>query len=84
MIYSILSRCIEELSKENPKLDYIRGMLEVLAEQEKPKEITNAEAFKINGELMKTIPPIISKDEGSILDGMAKAAMKNMPKIEEA
>lgn len=27
---NILKKCIEELSSEKPKLDYVRGMLEVL------------------------------------------------------
>jgi hypothetical protein len=34
---NILQKCIDELAKENPKLDYIRGMLEVLVEQEPEK-----------------------------------------------
>lgn len=31
---NIIKKCIDELNKENPKLDYVRGMLEVLFEQE--------------------------------------------------
>lgn len=36
----ILQKCLDELSKESPKLDYVRGMLEVLIEQDnKPQPI---------------------------------------------
>lgn len=33
---NILKKCIEELAKPEPKLDYVRGMLEVLVEQDQP------------------------------------------------
>lgn len=37
MINSILSKVLEELNKESPKLDYIRGMVEVLLAMQKPE-----------------------------------------------
>ena len=45
MNYSnILKKCLDELSKESPKLDYLRGMLEVLNEMsDKPLSITNVQ-----------------------------------------
>lgn len=49
---NILQKCIDELAKENPKLDYIRGMLEVLVEQEPEKPSTTPLAFT-------PAPPII-------------------------
>lgn len=36
---NILKKCLEELSKESPKLDYVRGMLEVLIEQDVKPEV---------------------------------------------
>ena len=38
---NILKKCIEELAKPEPRLDYVRGMLEVLVEQE-PEKPTDA------------------------------------------
>lgn len=31
---NLLKKCIDELAKPEPKLDYVRGILETLAEQE--------------------------------------------------
>jgi len=42
---NILKKCIEELAKESPKQDYIRGMLEVLVEQEPEKPAVQPTAF---------------------------------------
>lgn len=36
---NLLKKCIEELAKQEPKLDYVRGILETLAEQEPEKPI---------------------------------------------
>lgn len=33
---NIIKKCIDELAKPEPKLDYVRGMLEVLFEQDTP------------------------------------------------
>lgn len=53
---NILQKCIDELTKPEPKLDYIRGMLEVLVEQEPEKSV--ATSF---------IPPNYSKK--TLIDG---------------
>jgi hypothetical protein len=36
---NILQKCLDELSKESPKLDYVRGMLETLIEMQTPINI---------------------------------------------
>jgi hypothetical protein len=33
----ILKKCLEELSKETPRLDYVRGILETLIESQAPE-----------------------------------------------
>lgn len=42
---TILKKCIDELTKPDPKLDYIRGMLEVLVEQEPEKPVVPPVVF---------------------------------------
>lgn len=42
MPISILQKAVDELGKESPKLDYIRGLLETLIEiQPKPAPVSN-------------------------------------------
>jgi hypothetical protein len=36
---NLLKKCIDELAKEDPKLDYVRGILETLAEQEEKPSV---------------------------------------------
>lgn len=82
---NILKKCIEELCKENPKLDYIRGMLETLVEiAEVPKDASLIADEKGGLRITTAAQEVknISKDEGSMLDAMAGAAMKNIAKIE--
>lgn len=38
---NLLKKCIEELAKPEPKLDYVRGILETLAEQEVEKPVVS-------------------------------------------
>lgn len=38
---NIIKKCIDELAKPEPKLDYVRGMLEVLFEQDAPATVVS-------------------------------------------
>jgi hypothetical protein len=48
---NIIKKCIDELNKENPKLDYVRGMLEVLFEQDTPPTPTFKPAIKLDASI---------------------------------
>lgn len=50
MSNKIIRKALDELNKENPKLDYIRGMLEVLVDDEpvKPVEKVEFKPAKLN------------------------------------
>lgn len=76
MIYSILEKCLAELSKENADLSYIRGMIEVLlALQDKPKpEEPKAPVVKPTN----TNDPA---DEAAILDAKARAAIETVKQL---
>ena len=41
MSSNIIKKCIDELAKPEPRLDYLRGLLEALAEQINPLYITS-------------------------------------------
>lgn len=38
---NILNKCVEELKKENPKLDYVLGMLETIIEMSQVVTVNN-------------------------------------------
>ncbi len=40
MSNTILQKCLAELEKDNPRIDYIRGMLETLIELQPGKEVS--------------------------------------------
>lgn len=76
----ILKKCVEELAKESPRLDYIRGMLDtVLAMSEPPKDAyLKADG---NGKVHVIVPQqelqdVMQADEASIMDAKARAAIK--------
>ena len=59
---SILQKCLDELQKENPKLDYIRGMIETIIEMSTPYPI------KITPPIMDIdIPPYQDKSKLSLM-----------------
>lgn len=87
----ILQKCLDELNKESPRLDYLRGMLETLVEmQETPLQTKvyrdiispNPQPFSYKAEY--ALPPSIPevKDEGGMLDTIAAAAMRKMPPLQ--
>lgn len=84
-----LRKALEELNKETPRLDYVRGMLEVLVEEEPEKEQVKASSgaftgytYKARVEPIKALEDDVTKDVGDVLDAMAAARLKDMPPIQ--
>lgn len=73
----ILKKVAQELAKESPKLDYVRGMIDTLIEvqsiKEEPVLMVPRSLEKVSKEVVKEV---VAQDEGSILDATAKAALK--------
>jgi hypothetical protein len=86
MISTILEKCLEELSNETPRLDYIRGMLEVLlASQEKVASSKSEERGATTATPNVVGSTSTDKTPEEILDMMAKARLndvKAMSKLE--
>jgi hypothetical protein len=71
MIQNILQKVLEELQKENPKLDYIRGMIEVLAASQEKPTIESATTTTPTTYKVTNVPTT----EAEILDGQARALL---------
>lgn len=75
---NILQKCVDELGKESPKLDYVRGMLETLIEIEKP--IVDQVLFNKNMAIANTLVP--TKDpEVAFLESKVPQDIQNMKKF---
>lgn len=78
---AILKKVLSELKMDNPKLDYIRGMVETLIEMQETSKPENTGEYLVsdmNGKVRvttseKEIQTV--NDEGALLDAQAKAAM---------
>lgn len=73
---AILKKCLEELSKPEPKIDYIRGMLETLVEVQEPEAA--AMTLGVPLPMPKVVPaaPVSADlDEGELLDNKARAML---------
>lgn len=83
---TLLQKCVNELTQENPKLDYVRGILETLiAMEDVPVVLAHHQDLPSPHVIAKAfIPSPIEeiKDEGTMLDAMAKAAMATMPPLQ--
>lgn len=84
-----LRKALEELNKDNPCLDYIRGMLEVLVEEDAIDKSINMAAMAFSGysykapvEPEKAPENNVPVDEGVMLDAMASARLKDLPPIQ--
>lgn len=78
MQINIIKKCIEELSKDTPRLEYVRGLLEALVEMQ--PQIYNPAPLQTP----PTVPPTFGayptnstkeeeKDAGQILDDITRA-----------
>lgn len=77
---NILKKCLEELSKEGPKLDYIRGMLETLIEMQESHNNIVVDNYRDNITPFAPIEPIPAqtKDDATILDTKAAALVAKL------
>lgn len=87
----ILKKVIEELGKEDPKLDYVRGMLETLylmsSETELKEVYTNTHGEYPKKVLVPAAPLAGGShdlDEGAALDAHARAAISTVQALSEA
>lgn len=81
---TILQKCLSELEKETPKLDYVRGMLETLISlepQQKNEVETHALKKVVESGQLYNIPARDSHDESSILDGVATAKLEQIKRV---
>lgn len=76
----ILKKCLEELTKESPKLDYVRGMLETIIEIQNPsKEETAIPIVDASTKGTKyTYSTPVPQDEATILDEHTRLVMKEL------
>lgn len=81
MNQNILQKAIEELKKEQPKIDYVLGMLETLYELgTTPLQITSdlLQIKKDAPNLGMGNKPEQSQDEAAVLDAKARAAIEHV------
>lgn len=76
----ILKKCIEELEKDCPNVDYVRGMLETLYEVNTPigpvRVSSAVEQITVNDKVAGSNPaPAADLDEGALLDGKARSSL---------
>lgn len=74
---NLLQKCLDELAKDAPKLDYVRGILETLIAlaDEKDTFVVPAKPMPI-ASIYQTAKQI---DEATSLDAAAAAALKKIP-----
>lgn len=85
MVSTVLNKILDELNKEAPKLDYIRGMIEVLiasqSHEEKSPTFINPDG---NRQYVTGVPSAavsMSTDpEAQIMDAMARANLETVKK----
>ncbi len=74
-----LLKVLAELQKDTPDLSYIRGLLEVLVDNDEPMERSSvAERPAVNGKVVGSTPTAPADPEAAILDGMAAAKLANV------
>jgi hypothetical protein len=75
---TILKKCLDELSKDSPKLDYVRGMLETLIEIQNPILTIPSLVIPKNivPGMVHTVPE--NQDEATLLDAKARAALETI------
>lgn len=91
-----LQKCITELAKDKPRLDYVSGILETLMET-LPEDTTAPKDIPVSVVsvrqpsgtkplVMKEYPdgfmPVVEMDEGELLTKQAQAMMKNIAPLQ--
>jgi hypothetical protein len=79
----ILQKCLEELDKETPRLDYIRGMLETLVSMDEPVSYKKDEKGYIVPVTPTAKPKTETQDEGEILTAQAKARLAAVKELSD-
>ena len=79
----VIRKCVDELSKEEPRLDYVRGMLDTLLSMNAPvKTVSRNQPQEIStvqtSSTMET--PIV--DEAMLMEARVAAIRKNLPPVE--
>lgn len=83
---NILKKCLEELSKDEPKLDYVRGMLETLIEMSESLKKCACDG-EMKGNVIHTMsachdePHNSERDEASILEAGVKANLETIKNL---
>lgn len=80
MIQQILEKCLAELSNESPRLDYVRGMLEVLLASQ-PAGSSNGRTAVFGTASVSPILTPATTDEAAILDAKARASLEAVKKL---
>lgn len=70
-----LKKILDELNKEVPRLDYVRGMVEMLVEQDEILSVSKT--ISIKKDEVSTI------DEGALLDAKAKASLETIKNLSQ-
>lgn len=87
MSYKIIEKSIAELSKGEPDLSYVRGMLETVLEfMDKPAEDKAPAGAPLLTALQQkpaTAAIHLDNSEGALLDGIAKANLDNIKHLAE-
>lgn len=77
-----LRKILEELDKEQPRLDYIKGMLEVLIEGDitvKPSvQLSSIPTIPVNPSATRESVPM---EEAEMLDNIARAKLEEVKKM---
>lgn len=78
---NILKKCIEELRKDDPKIDYVLGMLETLSEMQETVSVTPViptVKFPPLGFEKKEEP-----SEADVMDAKARAAIEEIKRMSQ-
>lgn len=79
---SILNKCLTELTKENPSLDYVRGMLETLIDLQTPS--ITVPSFAAKPVAQPPHPTAVTLDEAAILDAQARKSLEHIKALSAA
>ncbi len=75
----LIKKCLDELDKDSPRMDYIRGILETLYEMQTP---TNASPTRLPINIIREpLKPLHDLSEEDILDKQTQERLKNIKDI---
>lgn len=83
---SILAKCVSELKKEVPRIDYVLGMLETLMEMQavpKPSEHSSTVEHRIEIPKVAGASPAAPANEGAMLEAEVRAKTGFLKELEQ-